>query len=130
MNSLFWGLITVSIVATVIVLIYVMVELRAAIRSLEGFLKTCDTCLKPALDELQLTLRSVRGVTDNVSGVTEDLRVLSASVRNVGENVKHVSDLVEGVTSSTTIKVSGLRAGLNAALDVLLKKLFSRSSSR
>jgi uncharacterized protein YoxC len=130
MSNILLGLITLSCVAAVAVIIFVMIELRGAIRALKEFIKTTEDSLKPTLEELQQTLRSVRNVTDNVTGVTEDVKVLSSSVRDVGVNVKHVSELVEGVTSSAVIKVSGLRAGINAATEILLKNIFSGKKQR
>ena len=129
MSTALWSLITLSCIAAVGVFIYVMVELRATIRGLKEFMKTTENALKPTLEELQETLKSLRNVTDNVTSVTEDVKVLSSSVRDVGENVKHVSELVGGVTSSTVLKVSGIRAGVGAALEVLLKNLLSRGRS-
>jgi len=132
MNSIFLGFITLAFIAAVGVFIYVMVELRAAAKALKEFIKTTEcSCapLKPTLEELHLTLKSVRDMTDNINGVAEDVRELSGSVRDVGENVKHVSDLVEDVTSSALVRVSGLKAGVNAALEVLLKNLFSRKKT-
>lgn len=129
MGNVFWGIITLAVVAAVAVLIFVMIELRAAIRALKDFLRTSETTLKPTLDELQMTLKSLRNVTDNVTAVTEDVKTLSGSVRNVGESLKHVSELIEGVTSSAVIRASGLRAGINAAVEVLLKGLFSRGKT-
>ena len=126
MSNILLGLITLSCIVAVVVVIFVMIELKGTIRALREFIKTTECSLKPTLDELQQTLRSMRNVTDNVTGVTEDVRVLSSSVRDVGENVKRVSELVEDVTSSAAIKVSGLRAGINAAMEVLLNNIFSR----
>ncbi|HXX81062.1 MAG TPA: DUF948 domain-containing protein [Thermodesulfovibrionales bacterium] len=125
MSNILLGLITLSCIVAVGVAIFVMIELKGAIRALREFIKTTEGSLKPTLEEFQQTLRSMRNVTDNVTGVTEDVRVLSSSVRDVGENVKRVSELVEDVTSTAAIKVSGLRAGINAATDVLLKNIFS-----
>lgn len=126
MNTVFWAFITFSFMAAVGVFIFVMIELRGATRGLREFLKTTENSLKPTLEELQQTLKSMRNVTENVTDVTEDIKELSGSVRDVGKNVRQVSELIGGVTSSTAIKVCGLRAGINAGLDVLLRNLFSR----
>lgn len=125
MSNILLGLITLSCIVAVVVIIFVMIELRGTLRGLREFIKTTEGSLKPTLEELQQTLRSLRNVTDNVTEVTEDVRVLSSSVRDVGENVKRVSEFVEDVTASASIKASGLRAGINAATTVLLKSIFS-----
>ncbi len=126
MGNVFWGIITFAVVAAVAVFVYVMIELSAAIRALKDFLRTDATSIKPTLEELQMTLKSLRNVTDDVTAVTEDVKTFSRSVRDVGESVKHVSELIEDVTSSAVIRASGLRAGINAAIEVLLKSLFRR----
>lgn len=126
MNTTLWSLITISFIVAVAVLAFVMVELRGAIKALKELIKTADCSLKPTMDELQMTLKSVRNITDNITTVTEDVKVLSGSVRDIGNNVKEVSGLVEELTSSTVAKVSGLRAGINAAIEVFLKNLFGR----
>ncbi len=129
MNTILWSLLTLAVIAAVVVFILVMLELRTAIRGLKNLIKVVeDSCapIKPTLEELELTLRSARGVTENINGVAEDVRELSGSIREVGEKVKHVTEVVEGVTSLTAGRVSGLKAGINAALEVLLRNLFTR----
>ncbi|HET6515174.1 MAG TPA: hypothetical protein VFG09_08440 [Thermodesulfovibrionales bacterium] len=126
MNTLFWGLITLCIIAAVAVLIIVMIELRGAVRSLNEVMKT----VKPTLEELQLNLRSVRSITDNITTVTEDVKVLSGSVKDVGLTVKQINALVSGVTVSTAATASGVRAGVKAAAQVLLKDLFASKGHR
>ncbi len=123
---------TLAVIAAVVVFTLVMLELRTAVRALKDLIKTTESScapIKPTLEELQLTLKSVRDVTENINGVAEDVRELSSSVRDVGEKVKHVTEVVEGVTSLTAGRMSGLRAGINAAIEVLLKNLFTRKSS-
>ena len=128
MNNLFWGLMTLAIIVALGVLTAVLLELKAATRALRELLKTTDCSVKPTLDELQNTLKSLRNVTDNITAVTEDVKVLSGSVRDVGENVRHVTELVDGVTSTAVIKVSGFRAGVRAAAEVLLKSCLTGKS--
>lgn len=126
MDSILWTVITIAVVAALGFFVFVLVELRAAIRGLREFIKTTESSLKPTLEELQLTLKSLRNVTDNVTTVTDDVKVLSGSVRRVGEDVKHVSRLIDGVTSATVVKVSGIRAAVYAGLGVLVQNLLAR----
>ena len=125
MSNIFLALITLAFLAAVGVFIVVMLELKTATQALREFLKTTEATLKPTLEELQQSLRSMRNVTDNVTAVTEDVKTLSSSVRKVGENVQHVSELIDDVTSSTAVKVSGLRAGIRTALEVLIQNLLT-----
>ena len=129
MNTVLLGLITAAVVAAGVVFMVVMFELRTAVRALKDLIKTTEcSCapLKPTLEELQMTLKSVRDMTDNINGVAGDVRELSGSIKDVGEKVRHVSELVDDVTSLTVGRVSGLKAGINAAIEVLLKNLFRK----
>jgi uncharacterized protein YoxC len=78
--------------------------------------------LKPTLEELQYSLKSARTVTDNINVVTEDVKTLSSSVREIGQNVKRVSDIVGNVT----VHASGLKAGIMAAFEVMVKHFISK----
>lgn len=147
MEGLFWGIIIIGFVLSVGFFIYVMVEAKAALRSFREFLQTMGDSVRPAMDELQKTLNTVRNstenlndvadelqktlggmrnVTDNVTTVTRDITVLSGSVREVGENIKHVSGLIDDLTTSTAGKASGIKAGVRAATDVLVRSFIAR----
>jgi uncharacterized protein YoxC len=121
----FYVLLAIAFVAAVCIFIAVMIELRATTRALSDFVKTADSSLRPTIEELQRVITTMRSITDNAVDVTEDVKAISGSMRSVGENLKHVSELVEGATSSTAIEVSGLKAGIRAAKEVLLKNLGS-----
>ncbi|MGZ3514373.1 MAG: hypothetical protein ACXU93_10540, partial [Thermodesulfobacteriota bacterium] len=103
---------------------------RKTIHVLRELGNTMENSLKPTVAELQETLKSVRNVANNVTTVSEDVKILSGSLREVGENVKrvsrdigHVVDFVDGITSSTTVEASGLKAGIKAGLWYLVKNL-------
>lgn len=123
MSNLMMGLITVAIIFTVIIFIYVMVELRKTIRSLRELVNTTENSLRPTVAELQETLKGVRKVADNATALSEDMKILSGSLRDVGENVMrisrdvgHVVDFVDGITSSAAAEASSLKAGIKAGL--------------
>ncbi len=126
MNEIWVGLMALAVVVTVGFLILLTMELRKAARSLSEFLRTTEESIKPALEELQQTLKSIRNVSNNVNDVTDDIKTFSVVVRDAGQNIKHVSNLIEDVTSSAAIKASGLKIGIRTALEVLLNNLFSR----
>jgi uncharacterized protein YoxC len=130
MNNLFFGIITLAFVVSACVaacvFIYVLIELRGTLKTIKEFLKTTEDNLYPTLEELRKSLRSARNVADNATAITEDVRTLSASVREVGENVRHVSRVVNAVTSSPFVQVSGLKAGIKAATDVFVKGFLSK----
>lgn len=127
MNNVFFGIITLSIVAAVGVFIYVMIELKGTIKAVKEFLNTTENTLNPTLEELRHSLKSLRHLTDNATVITEDMKTLSASAREVGENVRQVSRIVNGITAFSVIHVPGLKAGIKAATEVIVRSLLIRS---
>ena len=123
MTTLLLSIITFTCVVLVIVLIYVLLELRQATKKLEQFITTSETSLKPTLDELPVTIRSIRHIAENIATVTDDVKTLSGSVREVGENIRLTSGYIEEIASSSSVQVSGLRAGIRAGFNVLVNNL-------
>ncbi len=131
MDNFFLGLIIFAIIVAVIIFIWVMLELRKAIKALKGLVNTTENSLKPTVAELQETLKSFRNVANNATVVSGDIKVLSEALRDVGENVKsvsgdirHLTDFVDGITSSAVVEVSGLKAGVKAGVWCFQKNLF------
>ncbi len=131
MSNFFLGLILFAFIVAVIIFIWVMLELRKAIRALKELVNTTENSLKPTVAELQETLKSFRNVADNITVVSGDIKVLSGALRDVGENVKSMSkdikvltDFVDGMTSSAVVEASGLKAGVKAGVWYFLKNLF------
>ena len=126
MTTLLLSIITLACVVLVIVLIYVLLELRQATRKLEQFITTSETSLKPIFDELPGTIRSIRHIAENIATVTDDVQTLSGSVREVGENIRLTSGYIEEIASSSSVQVSGLRAGIRAGFNVLVNNLLTK----
>jgi len=63
MNTIILGVIAGVIVILVVVLIPLILEIRRTVAALR---QTMEQQLNPALEELQTTLKSVKGITDNV----------------------------------------------------------------
>jgi hypothetical protein len=126
MTTLLLSIITIACVALVIVLIYVLLELRVATQKLEQFIGTSETSLKPTLDELPGTIKSIRHIAENIAMVTDDVKTLSGSVREVGKNIRLTSGYIEEIASSSSVQVSGLRAGVRAGLYTLVNNLLTK----
>lgn len=131
MSNFFLGLIIFAIIIVVIIFMWVMLELRKAIRALKELVNTTENSLKPMVAELQETLKSVRNVANNATVVSGDIKILSGALRDVGENVKgvsgdikHLMDFVDGITSSAVVEASCLKAGVKAGVWCFLKNLF------
>ena len=130
MTQVWLALIVLILAVTAGFIIWLIIEIRRTVFSLNVLLKTTNESIKPTLEELQQTLRSIRSVSNDINDVTSDIKILSGSVRDVGMNVKAVSNVIEHITSLTTIRASGLRAGVKAGLEVLINNLFSRIGGR
>lgn len=126
MNQIWLGLIAIVVVVTAGFLVSLIIELKKTTSSLRDFLKTTEESIKHTMEELQQTLKSIRNISDNINDVTDDIKTFSGSVRNIGENISRVGQLIEGATSSTVIKASGLKVGTMTALSVLLNNIFSK----
>ena len=126
MTNILYGFIILACAILVIVLIYALLELRAATRKLDRFVSTCEALLKPTLDELPGAIRSIRNIAENITTVTDDVQALSGAVRRVGENIRLTSDSIEEIVSYSSIQVSGLRAGIRTGLNVLVNNLLKK----
>jgi len=126
MTILLLGIITLACVILVVVLIYVLFELRQATRKLEHFISATESSLLPSFDELPVTIKSIRHIAENIATVTDDIKTLSGSVREVGENIRLTSGYIEDIASSSALHVSGLRAGIRAGLTVLVNNLLTK----
>jgi uncharacterized protein YoxC len=126
MTTLLLSIITLACVVLVIVLIYVLLEIRQATQKMEQFITTSETSLKPTFDELPGTIRSIRHIAENIATVTDDVQTLSGSVREVGENIRLTSGYIEEIASSSSVQVSGLRAGIRAGFNVLVNNLLTK----
>jgi uncharacterized protein YoxC len=130
MTQVLLALIVIILAVTAGFIVWLIIEFRRTLYSLNVLLKDTNESIKPTLEELQQTLRSIRNVSDDLNDVTSDIKTLSGSVRDVGMNIKTVSNVIEQVTSLTAIRASGLRAGIRAGLEVLINNLFSRIGGR
>lgn len=126
MNQIWVGLIALAVVVLAGFIISLIIELKKTAYSLREFLTTREESIKPTLEELQATLKSIRNISDDIDDVTSDIKIFSGSVRDVGKNINNLNNLIEDVASSATVKASGLKVGIRTALEVLLNNLFSK----
>jgi hypothetical protein len=128
MSNVFFGIIALSVAAAASVFVYVMLEVRGAVKTAKDFLKTTEDILHPTLEELRKSLKSMRNVTDNATAITEDVRTFSISVREAGKDITHVSKIINSAVSTPFFCVSGLRAGIKAAAGVIIKGIISKKA--
>ena len=72
MNNLFFGLITLAVLVLTGFIIYLILELKKTINSVKLSMESIEKVLIPTVEELQMTLKSVRKITDDVGVVTEE----------------------------------------------------------
>lgn len=111
-------------------LISTLIELRRAAARAGRFLSNTDESLNSALREVEETTRSVRRIADDINTVTGSARELSSSISHAAEDVKAIMDNLHRLTSRTSGKYLGLRAGLKAALEVLINNLFEKGGRK
>jgi uncharacterized protein YoxC len=119
-TTFFLGLTTLGMVIAAVVFILIVSEVKKTAKTLKEFTDDLEPSLRGTLSEIQHTLRSVRDMTENVAGITEDFRRFSSAVREIGENVREVSAAVENLSTMATVRVSGIKAGMRAAMETLL----------
>jgi uncharacterized protein YoxC len=126
MNSLFIGLITLAVFVLTGFIIYLILELKKTINSVKLSMESIEKVIIPTVEELQMTLKSVRKITDDVGVVTEEVKGLSGSIREIRENVKYVSEAVSAITKNSVVQVSGVKAGVKAGFEYFIKNLFAQ----
>jgi len=70
MNIVFFGLITLAVLVLAGFVLYIILELKKTIDSLKQSVESMEKTLIPTIEELHMTLRSVRKITDDVGGVS------------------------------------------------------------
>ena len=77
MNTWFLGLVTLAFVALIVALIYLIFHLSKTITIMRQTLETADKSLLVTLEEMTITLKSVRHAVDGISAITNDVREVS-----------------------------------------------------
>jgi uncharacterized protein YoxC len=137
MNGVFLGLITAAVVVLTVFLIRLTLKVEETVKTANKLLATTDQNLRETTIELNLNLKNLRQITDDISRVTGDVASFADSVKGVGEEVKHLTENIKGISETvrdlgveTTASVSGVRAGVTAGIDFLLKNFFQNRAGR
>ena len=126
MNNLFLGLITLAVLVLTGFIIYIILELKKTISSLRITVESINKTLIPTVEELQMTFKSVRKITDDVGVVSEEVKGLSGSVHAISENVKYASEAVSRITTNSVAQISGVRAGIKAGFGYFISNLLTK----
>jgi uncharacterized protein YoxC len=120
MNTIILAVIAVAVALMAAFVIPMLLELKRTLASLR---QTMEQNLAPTLDELQVMLKSVHSISDNVNDITVDVKQLSSAVGQVGKKIQTANAVVDAVSSSLTIRTLSLSAGIRAALSYIIANL-------
>jgi hypothetical protein len=102
-------------------LIYFAIQIRQITVTVTDFCRHTDEKLSPVLEETEKTLRSVRLVVNDVNAITANAREVTDAVCEVAVNIRAISSLVTDMREQVSLKALGIKAGVQAALGMLLK---------
>lgn len=131
MDNQFWIIImgtgffimALGFLAAIGFLIYASLEIRRAASAFKEFLKNTEERMKPVLEETEQTLKSLRNVSDDVGTATENVRNFSDAVYEIVDNVRALSGIVSDLRGGVNLRVLGVKAGIKAALNVLIRQI-------
>ncbi|HTY20513.1 MAG TPA: DUF948 domain-containing protein [Geobacteraceae bacterium] len=118
-------LIAIAIVILAAFIIPVFIELKKSSIALREFIGDLDRELKPALHELQGTLKEAKGLLAEVSARTEEIKTLTTALGETGHNLRvinHALGSAVGVVTSTSAWAAGVRAAFKLIVERLAKK--------
>ncbi|HOP85908.1 MAG TPA: DUF948 domain-containing protein [Syntrophorhabdaceae bacterium] len=141
MNTIFLGIITACFVLLVIALIYFLKAIKESIKNLEDKvissitdlekrMDSIESSLNPTFNELPKTLSSFRNFADTLTEITNDVKEFTESMRSLGYNIKNISASIERISSISAKQISGIKAGIEAACNVLYKHYINKWSNK
>ncbi len=130
MNSIFFGIIAMAFLATTITIIYFLLVIKKKFYDLEKTVKTIEESLLPTIEELSKTLMSIKNFADNMTYITEDIKELSGSIRVMAGNIKNITSSIEKTTRMTSMHISGFKAGIDAAFNVIKNHYFKKGDKK
>ncbi len=115
-----------SVIATLVLIvalgfvIYATMHIRKMVDTLTHFLTTSENRLNPLIEETERTMKSIRIITDDLGTVTSSVKEVSGAVTEVAANVRAMNAVIEEVKDQASIRAHGIKAGVQAALGMLL----------
>jgi hypothetical protein len=107
-------------------LLYCAIQIRKMTAAMTDFYRNTDERLTPVLVETEKTLRSLRVITDDVGAITGNVREVSDAVSDVAVNIRAIGTLVGDVREQVLLQAHGIKAGVQAALGMLIKNAADR----
>ncbi|MCX8030589.1 MAG: DUF948 domain-containing protein [Thermodesulfovibrionales bacterium] len=107
-------------------LIYAILELKKISQNLKTFFIQTEERLNPVLSETELTLKSIRKVTDDLGEVSGSIKEVSKSINEITTNLNTLSLLINELRVSILKRTLALRVGFREALTTFIKQLKER----
>ncbi len=126
MNTVFLGLITLGVLILVGFIISTLIEYKKTATRLRSTIETVEQTVIPTVEELKLTIISIRKITDDVGFVSEDVKDLSGSVKEISSNIRNATEAVRCLAVGSAQQVSGVKAGVRAGLAYFLSNMLAR----
>jgi uncharacterized protein YoxC len=104
------------------VLVYAALEIKKAALALRGFVERAEGKLDPLIKSTEAAINTVKGIGEDLGHITANARNLSDAVGGLTENIREISLLISSFNKGLNLKAAGIKSGLRAALEVLLKK--------
>lgn len=130
MSPVFEGIIAFSVLAAVIAFIWVIVDLKSAIRDIRQVVEAAETTLQTTTRELNETLKVMKNLMQDINVVTDNAKEVSAAARMIGGNVLKITadvrdtvELVKGIPATASAQFAAVKAGIQTGAVVFLKNL-------
>lgn len=137
MNTIFLGIITLGFIFFIITVSYFLIGIKKSVKNfedkitltisnMERKIESIENSLNPVFDELPKTLSSIRNLADGLAVITSDVKEFTESLKELGYNIKAISSSIEKITSIGARQVSGIKAGIEAACNVLSRHYINK----
>jgi uncharacterized protein YoxC len=114
-------IVIITFLAALFFLIFSSIQIKKTAAAVNEFIRMTDQRMKRSLEETELTLKSIRSITDDVGAVTSNIRNVSEAVSDVADNVRAISMMIDDVKEQASLRTRGIIAGVQTALGVLMK---------
>lgn len=123
MDTILLGIIAALFLVIAVYLIPLLLELKKTVISVRN---TTEKNLNPALDELQLALKSMKSIYDDVNDITGAVKGVADSITEVSAKIFAVNRALDALGSAASVRAMSLKAGVAAAATYLLTNLMKK----
>ena len=114
------AVVSVAFLVAIFLLIYSFLQIKKASMALTEFLASTELKINPVLKEAEETLKSIKTVCDDIGSATSNIRSISGVLSDIALQARTLGILTEDLQNRMNVRLAGLKAGMKAALSVLL----------